>query len=140
MGCNGLHCEGCSHHRGGFAAGFGALVLLTAVLVYAAHRHAINHAASVAGDVALIALVSAAGIALAVALALTGLRIRRTVAAHRQARQLAAPPRVHVLPAARPAGQPAIGNRPRAAWPLLPGWAPGTHTLTRGDGDERRPR
>jgi hypothetical protein len=124
MGCKGLHCDGCNHHGARFGAGFGALVLLGAVLVYVGHRHAINHAASVAGDVMLIVLLVAAAAAVTAALAVTGVRVHRAIARRRE-RQMLAAPRVRVLPAHKTStAAPALAQgRQRPTWPL-PGWTP----------------
>lgn len=124
MGCHGLHCDGCNHHHGAkFGAGFGALVFLGAVLVYVGHRRAIDHAASVAGDVVLITLMVAAGAAVTAALAVTGVRVHRAIARHRD-RQMLAAPRVQVLPANQTSTAPALDQgRHRPVWPLA-GWTP----------------
>jgi hypothetical protein len=125
MRCRGLHCDGCSHHGGaGLGAGFGALLLLGGVLVYAGHRHAIDHAADVAAHVALTVLTVAAISIGALAAAGVGVVVTRAVVAAREHRRAIAPPRVTVLPARSQAQAPRAVEAPARqgrVWPLR-GW------------------
>jgi hypothetical protein len=140
MGCKGLHCDGCHHGGPRFAAGFGALVILGAVLVYAAHRRVIDHAASITADVMLLVLTVAASTSVAAALTVAVVRVHRVITRRRHERQMLAPPRVRVLPTGTAGAQPpAIGQaRSRPVWPLA-GWAPRTRAQieTRSDRDDR---
>lgn len=123
MQCRGLHCDSCRH--GGGLAGAGVLALLVTAMVYATHRHAIDHAAGEAGRVALTALTVAAITALALAGAGAGVLVTRAVIACRARRRaVAARPRVIVLPAEDSVGlRRAVEapGRPDRRWPLS-GW------------------
>jgi hypothetical protein len=137
MGCKGLHCEGCQHGGGSkFAAGFGALVVLGGVLVYAGHRQAIDHAASVTGDVVLIVLFVAVGLAVALAAAVAGVRVHRVLARRRRERLMLAPPRVRVLPGAAGTVSPSALDQGRS-WPVWPlaGLTPHTRPQLENGGD-----
>jgi hypothetical protein len=132
MRCRGLHCDGCSHHGAGLGTGFGALLLLGGVLVYAAHRHAIDHTADVAAHVALTVLTVAAISIGALAAAGVGVVVTRVAVAARAHRRAIAPPRVTVLPARSQAGTPRAVEAPARqglvwplrGWPEAIGWQP----------------
>jgi len=129
--CKGLHCEGCRHGGPGAGAGIGALVLLIGVLLLAAHRRAIGHAASTAVHVAVDMLIGAAITVAVTAITAAGVlvahrRADRRVAARRQA--MLKPPRVWVLPPQHSA-RPAVAPVQRPVLRLLPG---GTRAARRG--------
>jgi hypothetical protein len=127
-GCKGLHCDGCRHGTG---AGIGALVLLIGVLLFAAHRRAIDHAFStfvhIVVEVLTIGAVTVAGAAVTAGSLWV---IRRQHARRLDARQRAAvtPLRTWVISdSSVRTGRPAIEapGRRTARHPYLralPGW------------------
>ena len=138
--CRGLHCDGCGHHGGAkWGAGFGGLVLLAAVLVYAAHRRVIDHTAAAIGNIILITLAVAGGLVMGVGAGLAALRVRRVIVARQATRRMLAPPHVVVLPGrddgpARPAVQ-----APQRRW-LLTGWPQAISSPVGGEGDDTHRR
>lgn len=129
--CKGLHCEGCRHGGPGAGAGIGALVLLIGVLLLAAHRRALGHAASTAAHVAVDVLIVAAITVAVAAIAMAGVwaarrRAARSLAARRPA--MLAPPRMWVIQSPQETARPAVESAARPVLRLLPG---GTRTEAR---------
>jgi hypothetical protein len=127
-GCKGLHCDGCRH--GGGLAGAGALALLIAVLVFAAHRRAIGHAFSdfvhIVVEVLTIGALTVAGAAVTVgSVWVISRQHARRIAARQQA--AVTPLRAWVIddPSVR-TGRPAIDapelRTVRPYLRALPGW------------------